>query len=72
MRARGTSVGFCVLLDGEAPGTAHGGDIDGHGNGLVSEPRLYPLIRQQQPIRDRRFEIESLDPGVGAYVFAFG
>jgi thiol-disulfide isomerase/thioredoxin len=70
--AGGSSARFHVLLDGQAPAAAHGGDIDEQGNGVVSEPRLYQLIREQQPIRDRQFEIEFLDPGVGAYVFTFG
>ena len=35
-----------MLLGGRPSGTAHGTDADGHGNGTVSEPRLYHLIRQ--------------------------
>ena len=42
------------------------------GVGTVTEPRLYQLIRQPQPIMDRQFEIEFLDPGVAAFVFTFG
>jgi hypothetical protein len=38
----------------------------------VSEPRLYQLIRQSQPIADRLFEIEFLDAGVAAFSFTFG
>jgi thiol-disulfide isomerase/thioredoxin len=70
--AGGTSVRFRVLLDGRVPGDAHGGDVDDQGNGVVMEPRLYQLIRQRQPVEDRQFEIEFLDPGVEAYVFTFG
>jgi hypothetical protein len=33
---------------------------------------LYQLIRQPQPIADRLFEIEFLDPGVEALAFTFG
>ena len=65
-------VRFRVSLDGETPGRAHGGDVDGHGNGLASEPRLYQLIRQNGRIEDRTFEITFLDPGVEASVFTFG
>ena len=69
---RGTSVRFRVLIDGKPPGAAHGSDIDGQGNGTVTELRLYQLIRQPQPIDDRQFEIEFLDPGAEAFSFTFG
>src|ERR671921_859234 len=39
--ARGTSVRFRVLLDGQPPGAAHGIDVDEGGNGTVTDPRLY-------------------------------
>jgi hypothetical protein len=70
--ATGTPVRFRVTLDGRAPGAAHGSDVDGAGNGTVTVPRLYQLIRQPEPIDDRLFEIEFLDPGVEALVFTFG
>jgi hypothetical protein len=70
--ARGTSVRFRVLIDGQPPGAAHGIDVDEQGNGTVSEQRLYQLIRQPKPIADRHFEIEFLDSGVEAYAFTFG
>ena len=70
--ARGTSVRFRVFLDGQAPGEAHGSDVDEQGNGTVSDQRLYQLIRQPRPIADRQFEIEFLDAGVEAFVFTFG
>jgi thiol-disulfide isomerase/thioredoxin len=70
--ARGSAVRFRVLLDGQPPGSAHGGDVDEQGNGTVTEQRMYQLIRQSRPITDRTFEIEFLDPGVEAYVFTFG
>ena len=68
----GTSARFRVLLDGESPGAAVGVDLDDEGRGTVAESRLYQLIRQQQPIVDRQFDIEFLDPGVEALVFTFG
>jgi thiol-disulfide isomerase/thioredoxin len=68
----GTSVRFRVLLDGESPGAAVGVDLDDEGYGIVTESRLYQLIRQPMPIVDRQFEIEFLDPGVEALVFTFG
>jgi len=70
--ARGTSVRFRVFLDGQAPGAAHGSDIDDQGNGMVTDQRLYQLIRQPGPIVDRQFEIAFLDAGVEAFVFTFG
>jgi thiol-disulfide isomerase/thioredoxin len=65
-------VPFRVLLDGEPPGEAHGGDVDDRGEGTVTETRLHQLIRQRGPIVDRTFEITFLDPGAHAYVFTFG
>jgi thiol-disulfide isomerase/thioredoxin len=70
--ARGTSVRFRVLIDGQPPGAAHGVDVDDQGNGTVTEQRLYQLIRQPKPIADRQFEIEFLEPGVEAFAFTFG
>jgi thiol-disulfide isomerase/thioredoxin len=69
---RGTSVPFRVLLDGEAPGSAHGLDVDEDGHGAVTQQRLHQLIRQQGAIDDRTFEITFLAPGVEAYAFTFG
>jgi thiol-disulfide isomerase/thioredoxin len=68
----GGLVKFRVLIDGQAPGAAHGGDIDEQGNGAVTEQRLYQLIRQSQPIGDRQFEIQFLSPGVEVFAFTFG
>jgi thiol-disulfide isomerase/thioredoxin len=70
--AQGKSVRFRVLIDGQSPGAAHGVDVDEQGNGTVTEPRMYQLIRQGKPIADRKFEIEFLDPGVEAFSFTFG
>ena len=65
-------VRFRVLIDGKPPGAAHGIDIDAQGNGTATEQRLYQLIRQQNPIVDRLFEIEFLDPAVETFSFTFG
>src|SRR6476619_6944072 len=67
-----TPVRFRVSLDGDAPGSAHGDDVDESGNGVASEPRLYQLIRQEGRIDDRTFEITFLEPGIEANVFTFG
>ena len=70
--ARGTSVRFRVLVDGEPPRAAHGSDVDDQGNGTLSEQRLYQLIRQRGPVTEHTFEIAFLDSGVEAYAFTFG
>jgi thiol-disulfide isomerase/thioredoxin len=64
-------VRFSVRLDGEPPGAAHGIDVDESGEGTVSEPRMYQLVRQSGGAA-RTFEITFSDPGVSAYVFTFG
>lgn len=69
---KGRTVRFRVVIDGAPPGAGHGTDVDPQGNGTVTEPRLYQLIRQAKPIADRQFEIEFLDSGVRAFVFTFG
>lgn len=68
----GAGVRFRVLIDGKPPGAAHGLDVDAEGNGTAPVQRLYQLFRQAQPIKDRLFEIEFLDPGVEVFVFTFG
>jgi hypothetical protein len=70
--ADGRPMRFSVRVDGDVPGAAHGGDIDEHGDGTVTEPRLYQLIRQPGRIIERTFEITFLDSGARAYVFTFG
>ena len=70
--ASGRPVRFRVLIDGKAPGDDHGMDIDAAGNGQVTGQRLYQLVRQQDPSRERLFTIEFLDPGAEAYAFTFG
>jgi thiol-disulfide isomerase/thioredoxin len=67
-----TSVRFRVLIDGQAPRTAHGVDVDDQGNGTITETRMYQLIRQARPIADRQFEIQFLDAGAEAFSFTFG
>ena len=71
-RAPGARVPFQVFLDGEPPRGAHGLDVDEQGNGAVSQPRLYQLVRQQDGVTERTLEIEFGAPGVEAYVFTFG
>ena len=70
--ARGTSIPFIVLVDGEPPGAAHGLDVDERGHGTLSQQRLHQLIREPGSITDRTFEIAFLAPGAEAYCFTFG
>jgi Thioredoxin like C-terminal domain len=70
--SRGTPIRFRVRIDGEAPGDAHGIDVDHQGYGTVSEPRMYQLIRQPEPIAHRVFDIEFVGPGVDVFDFTFG
>jgi Thioredoxin like C-terminal domain len=62
--ARGESVPFGVLVDGEPPGDAHGLDVHGQGQGTVAHQRLYRLIREPGSITDRTFQITFLGAGV--------
>ena len=68
----GAAVRFEVLLDGQAPGDAHGLDVSDDGRGVLDEPRMYQLVRQSGGVVQRTFEITFLDSGVRAYVFTFG
>ncbi|MDR6916353.1 cytochrome c biogenesis protein CcdA/thiol-disulfide isomerase/thioredoxin [Pseudomonas sp. 3296] len=70
--ADGKPVRFKVLIDGKAPGDAHGTDVAPDGSGSVNSQRLYQLVRQSGSVTDRTFSIEFLDPGVSAYAFTFG
>jgi Thioredoxin like C-terminal domain len=70
--AEGEPAPFRIQLDGQSPGSSSGVDIDEHGEGIVTEPRLYQMVRQRTPVADHTFEITFLDPGVHVYVFTFG
>ena len=70
--ASGMPVRYRVTLDGEPPGQDAGVDTNAAGTGLVTGQRLYQLVRQKGPVRDRTFTIEFLDPGVEAFSFTFG
>ena len=70
--AQGRPIRFQVTIDGDKPGSAHGADMDQEGNGTLTDPRTYQLVRQPGSIADRQFEIKFLDPGVQAFCFTFG
>jgi hypothetical protein len=61
-----------VSLDGEAPGSSHGVDVDEDGNGLLTDGRLYQLVREPGAVRERLLEITFGEPGAMAYAFTFG
>ncbi len=61
-----------LTIDGQAPGADAGVDVRPDGTGVVSSERLYQLVRQKGPVRERTFEITFLDPGVEAFAFTFG
>jgi hypothetical protein len=68
----GKPVRFRVTIDGLAPGESDGADVNAAGEGVVTDHRLYQLVRQSGPIMDRTFTTQFLDPDVQAYAFAFG
>lgn len=68
----GQPVRIRVRIDGKPPGPSHGSDIDADGVGIVSEYRMYQLIRQPAPIEDREIEILFFDRGVELFAFTFG
>jgi thiol-disulfide isomerase/thioredoxin len=65
-------VRFRVTIDGQAPGDNHGVDTDAQGNGVVTDHRLYQLVRQKGAVTDHVFAVEFEDPGVEAFSFTFG
>jgi thiol-disulfide isomerase/thioredoxin len=68
----GGRVRFRVRIDGQRPAAAHGIDADENGDGALTEPRLYQLIRQPGAVTEHLCEIAFLDSGVAAYAFTFG
>ncbi|WP_021025202.1 thioredoxin family protein, partial [Comamonas sp. B-9] len=63
---------FRITIDGQPPGSHHGSDVDAQGYGQVDATRLYQLVRQQGPVKQRTVEIEFLDAGAQGYAFTFG
>jgi cytochrome c biogenesis protein CcdA/thiol-disulfide isomerase/thioredoxin len=68
----GHPVHFKVRLDGAEPGDNKGADIGTDGAGVVTEQRLYQLIRLAHPGAEHTVEIEFQDAGVEAFAFTFG
>ena len=69
---RGAAIPFRVMIDGETPGDSAGSDISDDGAGVLSQQRMYQLVRQSGPIFDRVFSIEFLAAGAEAFAFTFG
>jgi hypothetical protein len=69
---RGASIRFRVTIAGDPPREAAGSDITDDGTGMLSQQRMYQLVRQPGPIADRVFSIEFLDPAAEAFAFTFG
>jgi thiol-disulfide isomerase/thioredoxin len=70
--SKGKPVRFQVRIDGHAPGPDRGSDIDAEGNGVITEARLYQLVRQSGGVQEHLFEIRFIDPGASAFAFTFG
>ena len=63
---------FRVTVNGEPPGASHGVDTDADGRGVLSDGRVYQLVRAQDGVRERTLEIAFAEPGAEAYSFTFG
>jgi cytochrome c biogenesis protein CcdA/thiol-disulfide isomerase/thioredoxin len=70
--ATGQPIAFKVTLDGKAPGEMHGVDVAPDGSGVITDQRLYQLIRQTDGAGEHTFSIEFERAGVSAYAFTFG
>ncbi|HEY8877153.1 MAG TPA: thioredoxin family protein [Roseateles sp.] len=70
--AEGKPLAFRITIDGKPPGTDTGVDVDADGRGVIHGERLYQLVRQRGPVRERTFEIRFDAPGARAYAFTFG
>ena len=68
----GAHARFRLTLDGRPPGADAGEDVDPSGEGRITEPRLYQLVRQHGAVDPRTVEIEFLYPGAGVYSATFG
>jgi hypothetical protein len=62
---RGESARFRVHIDGEPPGAVHGIDVDAAGDGTLTAPRLYQLVRHPGRVTDRTSTSPSSTPASG-------
>jgi thiol-disulfide isomerase/thioredoxin len=65
-------VPFRVAVDGRPPGASRGEDVDADGNGLLTEGRLYHVVREAERVLERTLEITFLGGNAEAYAFTFG
>lgn len=68
----GTPIHFKVTLDGKALGANHGVDTDAQGNGIVTEQRLYQLVRQAGTLKEHTLRIEFFNADAEVFAFTFG
>jgi hypothetical protein len=61
-----------VRVDGQRPGDSHGVDTDEDGNGVLTDGRLYHLLRTVGSVHERTLLITFREPDVAAYAFTFG
>jgi hypothetical protein len=65
------SIRIRVHIDGKAPGTLRGADLNVAGEGTITDSRLYKLI-EGKVYGEHIIEIEVLDSGLEAFTFTFG
>jgi len=70
--ADGKPVHFHVTMDGKPIGENHGADSDVNGAGVITEYRLYQLIRLKAGTGEHTFEIQFDEPEAQAFAFTFG
>ncbi|RZI41731.1 hypothetical protein EGT07_16635 [Herbaspirillum sp. HC18] len=63
---------FNQQIDGEPPGASRDPYVADKGNGTVSVPRLYQLVRQLLPVIDRSSRSSFPAPIMEAFAFTFG
>ncbi len=68
----GKPIRFKVTLDGKALGANHGVDTDAQGNGIVTQQRLYQLLRQAAPFKEHTLRIEFQETDAEVFAFTFG
>lgn len=68
----GKPIHFKVTLDGKALGVNHGVDTDAQGNGIVTEQRLYQLVRQAGTLKEHTLRIEFFKADAEVFAFTFG
>ncbi len=68
----GRGISFRVTVDGKAPGSSHGVDVDASGHGVLGDGRMYQLVREHDRVRERTLEIVFDEPGAEVYSFTFG